>query len=98
MVDSYVVSVNSTAPVLVCHAPEDAGNRKAKIYVANLSATSHVYLGDNGVTSATGYEIVNQSGQTIGYRQEFELFGGEELYAICASGQTASLSVIISGN
>lgn len=97
MLDSYMVTANSAAPVLVAYAPLGTGKGKLKIYVANQSGTTDTYLGDANVTAANGYQLVKQNGSTVAYRQEFELFGGESIYAICSSGQTAPIAVIVSG-
>lgn len=94
--DHYSVSINGVTPVLLAHAPQRVGNRKTKIYVANTGAND-IYIGDNTVTSTDGYLLVKAVGQTVGYRQEFELFGGETLYVICAPATTSTAAVIVSG-
>ena len=95
MLENYLRSVNSAAPTLIASAPISAKG-KIKIYVANNGAND-VYLGSSDVLSTDGYLLVKAVGQTIGYRQEFEIFSGESLYAICASGLTSTVAVIVTG-
>jgi len=63
------------------------GHRTA--HLASLGNTT-VYLGDSTVTSATGYAYSKALG-------EHDVFLGpaDELYAVCSSGQTETLTVMV---
>lgn len=52
------------------------------------AGTDEVYLGGSDVTSATGLPVV--AGQSFSY----DLGARDELYAICASGETATVRVL----
>lgn len=63
------------------------GHRTA--HLASLGNTT-VYLGNSTVTSATGYAYSKALG-------EHDVFLGpaDELYAVCSSGQTETLTVMV---
>lgn len=63
------------------------GHRTA--HLASVGNTT-VYLGDSTVTSATGYAYSKALG-------EHDVFLGpsDELYAVCSSGQTETLTVMV---
>lgn len=64
----------------------------------NLDAAIHIYVGDALVTEPGGaQEGALFNGGAIGVRGRFEAAGAianpEEIFAVCASGQTADVSV-----
>ncbi len=63
------------------------GHRTA--HLASMGNTT-VYLGDSTVTSATGYAY----SKTLGEHDVF-LGPADELYAVCSSGQTETLTVMV---
>lgn len=95
-VKTYQFTVTATAQKIAT-APVGVG--KVKIYFENTGATNHVFIGgDSTVTSASGYEVPNFALNTVTHRQEFELFGGESLWAVCASALTTTVAVLTVGN
>jgi hypothetical protein len=62
------------------------------VHVAPVGNTS-VYLGNATVTSTTGYILTKAAGQ-----HDIILSPGDELYVICATGQTETVTVLISEN
>jgi len=62
------------------------------VHVAPVGNTA-VYLGNATVTSTTGYILDKAAGQ-----HDTILGPGDELYVVCASGQTETVTVLISDN
>jgi hypothetical protein len=56
--------------------------------ITNRDAANSVYVGATGVTSAAGYEL--KAGESI----ELDLDGEDKAYAICSTGQSATLHVL----
>lgn len=90
----FTVSVTDTPRLLFRAGVSDDLTR---IYITNLDANNHVFFGGPTVNSTNGYEITNQQATGVSYRAEFTLYGGEELYVVCAATKTATVSVIVSG-
>lgn len=94
-IQSAQVTVGATTVLL---ATAEYGEGKVKIYITNTSATDHIWVGGANVTTSNGYEVVSSNGSTIANRQEFEVFGGESLYAITTAGKTVTVGVLTVGN
>ena len=62
-------------------------NRKA-ISIRNWSSGETIYIGNNNVTSATGFPIRAQEALP------FDLSSGAKVYGICETGKTADCRVI----
>jgi hypothetical protein len=90
----YTMALNS-APVCIVQAPN--ADDLTRVYITNLDATNHFYLGGPTVSSTNGYEVTNQQATGVSYRAEFSLSGGEALYAVCAPTKTATIAIIVSG-
>ncbi len=88
----YTLAITDV-PLLIAEGV--SGDSNVRVYLANGTGAD-CYVGDYTVTTADGYCIVKQNGQTIGYRQEFDLTSGDRLYAVCITGQTTNLSVLVS--
>lgn len=88
------MAYTSTAAVAVTDTPavvilaSAAGRRDVLVGNAGPNA---VYVGSASVTAATGVPF--EVGQTLTYTQA-STGGDDAMYAICASGQTASLRVV----
>lgn len=93
---AYNITVNSN-PVIIAQAPLGDGG-KLKVYIANWSATDHVYIGgDKNVSTTNGYELPSFNGNTVSNRQEFELFSGDVLWGVCPATKTADIRVLLTG-
>ena len=77
-------AITSTATKIV---PTGVGHRTA--HLASIGNTT-VYLGNSTVTSSTGYAY----GKALGEHDVF-LGPADELYAVCSSGQTETLTVMV---
>ena len=91
-VTHYKVTVG-TSPVKVVTA--GYADDLTRVYVANISASYDIYLGDATVSTTDGYLLPKPSGSTIANRQEFVLYTGDSLWAV--STNNAELQVLISG-
>jgi hypothetical protein len=60
------------------------------VLVRNSGATNEVYLGPSDVTSATGFSLA--AATSVG--RPLELREDDALYAICASGESTTVSVL----
>jgi hypothetical protein len=88
----YKITVGTTPVRVVTAGNADDGTF---VYLANESGTTDIYLGDNTVTTSDGYLLVKQNGSTVAYRQQFNLYSGDSLWAVATSN--AELQVLISG-
>ena len=84
MITSAQYAITDVATKIV---PTGVGHRTA--HLASIGNTT-VYLGNSTVTSSTGYAY----GKALG---EHDVFRGpaDELYAVCSSGQTETLTVMV---
>ena len=84
MITSAQYAITDTRTKIV---PTGVGHRTA--HLASIGNTT-VYLGNSTVTSATGYAYSKALG-------EHDVFLGpaDELYAVCSSGQTETLTVMV---
>lgn len=91
---TYTITVTEV-PILIFEAPSDGDG--SRVYITNNSQTDHIWIGGPTVTTTTGYEVTNLTGTGVGNRADFQLYGGEKLYAVCAATKTATIAVIASG-
>lgn len=84
MITSAHYAITDTRTKVV---PTGVGHRTA--HLASVGNTT-VYLGNSTVTSSTGYAYSKALG-------EHDVFLGpaDELYAVCSSGQTETLTVMV---
>jgi hypothetical protein len=87
MITSAQYAVTSTRTKIASSA---VGHRT--VHVAPVGNTA-VYLGDATVTSTTGYILTKGAGQ-----HAVILSPGDEFYVVCASGQTETVTVLLSEN
>ena len=87
---SYTVALNST-PIQIVKMP--FGVPVSKCYLTNESQTGDIFIGDKNVSENAGFLVTKQLGSGVSYRAEFELFAGQELYAVCRAGQTGTVHV-----
>lgn len=90
--DNFVFNIDDTGKInLLSNAP--SSNPRAWIYVYNLGPNI-VYIGGPNLTAANGYPLPPQD-LTVGTdpSREVEAFGGQ-VYAICATGETAEVRVM----
>jgi hypothetical protein len=88
----FKVTVGTTPIRIVTAGYADDNTR---VYLANISGSYDIFLGDETVTTTDGYTLPKQSGQTIANRQEFTLYTGDSLWAI--STNSADVEVLVSG-
>lgn len=86
MITSAQYAVTDTAVKVAASA---VGHRTA--HLAPVGNTTVYLSGTNAVTSSNGYGLNKSLGQ-----HDIMLGPGEELWAVCASGQTETLTVLIS--
>lgn len=91
---TYTVEVTGV-PTLLFAAPADGDG--SRVYITNNDQVNHIWIGGANVTSTTGYEVTNLTGTGVGNRADFQLYGGEKLYVVCAATKTATVAVIASG-
>ncbi len=84
MITSAQYAITDTRTKIV---PTGVGHRTA--HLASIGNTT-VYLGNSMVTSSTGYAY----GKALGEHDVF-LGPADELYAVCSSGQTETLTVMV---
>lgn len=87
---SYTMALNST-PIRIVTMP--TGIPRTKVYLTNESQTGDIFIGDPNVSENAGYLITKQTGSGVSYRAEFELFAGQELWAVCRAGATGSIHI-----
>ena len=78
------ITVTSTATAIPSSKLE---NRKA-ISIRNNSDSVTIYLGESGVTTATGYPVLPKE------QMSFDLGTGASIYGICDTGLTADVRYI----
>lgn len=83
--------------VPIAIAYNDGDQDEMSVYVANTGSTHDLFLGDSTVTSTNGYVIGKFQSTGINNRFQCTLFSGETLFAVCASGNTTTVSVITTG-
>jgi hypothetical protein len=88
----YKVAVTTT-PVRVVTA--GIADDETRVYLANISGSYDIFLGDNTVSTTDGYLLPKQNGQTVANRQEFVLYAGDSLWAVATAD--ADLQVLVSG-
>ena len=77
------------APVKIAASP--VGVRV--VHIAPIGNTT-VYLGGtNAVTSSTGYGLNKSLGE-----HDVNLGPGDEIWAVCSTGQTETVTVLVAGN
>ena len=69
----------------------DAGASGARLVIKNTSGTDAVALGPSGLTFANGFQLA------LGITVSLQISTGDELYGICASGKTAFVHILKSG-
>lgn len=70
---------------------------KMRVYLVNTGGTHDVFLGNASVTSSNGYVIGKFQSTGINNRFQIDLFSGDTLYGVCASGNTTTVTVLIPG-
>jgi hypothetical protein len=91
-IDHQTINV-STTPIRIAEAED--GVQKVMVYVFNNDASANMWVGDASVSS-------NGSGPDLGYKVPkdtgtvFEIYGGEELYAV--STTNIRVSIMTTGN
>lgn len=79
------VPVDDNPAVLVVE-----GKEGSEALICNRDDTDSVYLGESGVTSATGYELAAGESMYVSIGSD-----DDDLYAICAPGLAATLHVLV---
>lgn len=82
----------------ICVAVNDGDQEEMHVYLANTGGTHDLFLGDSTVTSTNGYVIGKFQSTGINNRFQCSLFSGEQLFAVAASGNTTTVSVITTGS
>lgn len=82
-----------TTPVKIVTA--GYADDQVRVYLANISGTNDIHLGDETVTTTDGYLLPKSNGQTVSNRQEFVLYTSDTLWAVAAAN--ADLQVLVSG-
>jgi hypothetical protein len=83
------VAVTDTAACAVGPYANGYALRTYSATLHNLAEQTVVYLGDADVTDATGYPLA------AGATAMVALKGGDEVWAVCAAGQTAEVATLI---
>ena len=91
MIRAYKPVITATAQEISSTTASGSAANPTSISIKNPSAnTGTIYLGGtNAVTSATGFPIAPGEGMDI------DLAGGDDVYAVCATGITATVSVLL---
>jgi hypothetical protein len=71
---------------------------KMRVYVANTGSTDDLFIGNSSVTSANGYSLGKFQSTGINNRFQIDLFSGDTLFGICASGKSTTVAILIPGN
>jgi hypothetical protein len=71
---------------------DDTGTLATGVALIRNAGTDEVYLGGSNVTSATGFQLA--AATTL---PPIPLSSGAEIYAICATGETATVHVLTIG-
>jgi len=79
-------------------ANNDAKVGKVRYYIVNSGGSHDVFIGNAAVTSSTGYILGKFQSTGINNRFQIDLFAGESLYAVCASGNTTTVTVLNAGS
>lgn len=87
---SYQATVTD-APVRIVQMP--FGVPMSTVYITNLSATEDIFIGDNTVAENEGFLITKQLASGVSYRMEFDVFAGQQLYAVARAGKTGMVHV-----
>ena len=90
---AHFTATIGTSPQLLVTIP---GSGRRKIYIANRSTTNTVYIGDATITSSDGFPLTAQAATGVQNRLEFEVFGGDSIYAV-SSATTSVVTVLIPG-
>jgi len=88
-------TVTDVAQALVTNTGKIA---KMRVYVVNSGGTHDLFIGNSSVTSANGYVIGKFQSTGINNRFQIDLFSGDALFGICASGQSTTVTILIPGN
>lgn len=80
----YQVTVTDTRSVLIA-----ADNKNRTVYI-NIVGNQTIAIGDNTVTFATGLTLEKH---TVPFTLELPI--GETVYAVCATGQTDDVRVLV---
>ena len=91
---SYSVTIADTPTMIVTNPGKVA---KMQVFVNNISGTNDCHVGAENVTTTNGYVLTKFTTTGIANKFTIELFSGDTLYGICASGQTATVGVLITG-
>jgi hypothetical protein len=81
----------STTPIRIAQAED--GVQKVMVYVFNNDASANMWVGDPTVSNTgtdLGYKVPKDTGTV------FEIYGGEELYAV--STTNIAVSIMTTGN
>jgi hypothetical protein len=88
----YHQTINiSTTPIRIAQAED--GVQKVMVYVFNNDASANMWVGDPTVSNTgtdLGYKVPKDTGTV------FEIYGGEELYAV--STTDIAVSIMTTGN
>lgn len=87
--DSPVPSAVAVTDVATQVVPNRNSGGAVTIQNANVSGGDNVYVGNEGVTDATGLQLQPGEGITLN--------SSNSVYAICSSGQTADVRVLQDG-
>lgn len=87
---SYTVALTDV-PKQIVKMP--FGVAPSMCYVTNESGSQDIFIGDKTVAPDAGFLVTKQLGSGVSYRMEFELYAGQELYAVCRVGQTGTVHV-----
>lgn len=82
----------------ICVAWNDGDQEEMNVYLANTGNTHDMFIGGSNVTTTNGYLIHKFQATGINNRFQCILFSGEQLFAVTASGQSTTVSVITTGS
>jgi len=71
---------------------------KMRVYLVNTGGSHDVFIGNASVTSTNGYILGKFQSTGINNRFQIDLFSGDTLYAVCSSGNTTTVTVLVAGN
>jgi hypothetical protein len=88
------ITVTDTASLIIANTGKIA---KMRVYLVNTGGSHDVFIGNSSVTSSNGYILGKFQSTGINNRFQIDLFSGDELYGICSSGNSTTITFLVAG-
>lgn len=91
---SYSVALTDVPAVIASNSGKFG---KMVVFVNNVDINNDCHVGASNVTPTNGYVLTKFTTTGVANKFQIELYAGDTLYGVCASGKTGTVGVLLTG-